>query len=69
MTEAEFKTVIVKPGSACTRVDRGRIRQVQQLRYVAELGRHSNLPWSRFRTMLARHPLPSATIVHQYAVP
>ncbi|MHC2440306.1 transposase InsO family protein [Bradyrhizobium sp. USDA 4451] len=30
--------------------------------------RHSNLPWSRSRAMLARHPLPTAKIVHQYAV-
>ena len=38
-------------------------------KWLRRRGRHSNLPWSRFRTMLARHPLPSATIVHQYAVP
>jgi hypothetical protein len=38
-------------------------------KWLRRRGRHSNLPWPRFRTMLARHPLPSATIVHQYAVP
>jgi group II intron reverse transcriptase/maturase len=38
-------------------------------KWLRRRGRHSNLPWTRFRTMLARHPLPSATIVHQYAVP
>jgi len=38
-------------------------------KWLARRGRHSNLPWSRFRAMLARYPLPSAKIVHQYAVP
>ena len=28
--------------------------------------RHSKLSWPRFRAMLARHPLPSALIVHQH---
>lgn len=37
-------------------------------KWLARRGRHSNLPWSRFRAMLARHPLPPAKIVHQYAV-
>lgn len=37
-------------------------------KWLARRGRKSNLRWSRFRAMLARHPLPSAKIVHQYAV-
>ncbi|MGE4061728.1 MAG: reverse transcriptase domain-containing protein [Sphingomonadales bacterium] len=37
-------------------------------KWLARRGRHSNLPWPRFRAMLARHPLPPAAIVHQYNV-
>ena len=37
-------------------------------KWLARCGRHSNLPWPRFRAMLARYPLPPALIVHQYAV-
>jgi hypothetical protein len=28
--------------------------------------RHCNLPWPRFRAMLAQHPLRPALIIHQY---
>jgi hypothetical protein len=35
-------------------------------KWLARRGRHSNLPWPRFRAMLARYPLPPALIVHQY---
>ena len=38
-------------------------------KWLARRGRHSNLSWPRFRAMLARHPLPPAKIIHQYAVP
>jgi group II intron reverse transcriptase/maturase len=37
-------------------------------KWLSRRGRHSNLPWSRFGAMLDRHPLPSATIVHQFGV-
>jgi len=37
-------------------------------KWLARRGRHSNLPWPRFRAMLARYPLPPAKIVHQYNV-
>jgi RNA-directed DNA polymerase len=37
-------------------------------KWLTRRGRHSNLPWPRFRAMLARHPLPPALIVHQYNV-
>ncbi len=37
-------------------------------KWLSRRGRHSNLPWSRFGAMLGRHPLPSATIVHQFGV-
>jgi RNA-directed DNA polymerase len=35
-------------------------------KWLARRGRHSNLPWPRFRAMLARYPLPPALIIHQY---
>ncbi len=38
-------------------------------KWLARRGRHSNLPWQRFRAMLARYPLPAALIVHKYAAP
>jgi group II intron reverse transcriptase/maturase len=37
-------------------------------KWLARRGRHSNLPWPRFKAMLARYPLPPALIVHQYNV-
>ena len=45
--------------------------QVQRIwrKWLRRRGRHSKLSWPRFRAMLARHPLPPARIVHQYAVP
>jgi RNA-directed DNA polymerase len=38
-------------------------------KWLARRGRHSHLPWIRFRAMLGRYPLPPALIVHQYAGP
>ena len=35
-------------------------------KWLSRRGRHSNLPWPRFRAMLDRHPLPVARIVHQF---
>ncbi len=45
--------------------------QVQRIwrKWLRRRGRHSKLSWLRFRAMLARHPLPSARIVHQSAAP
>jgi len=37
-------------------------------KWLARRGRHSNLPWPRFKAMLKRYPLPPALIVHQYNV-
>ena len=37
-------------------------------KWLGRRGRHSHLPWSRFRAMLAKYPLPPALIVHHYAV-
>ena len=37
-------------------------------KWLVRRGRHSNVPWPRFRAMLVRHPLPPAAIVHQYNV-
>ena len=38
-------------------------------KWLRRRGRHSHMSWSRMRAMLARYPLPPATIVHQYAAP
>jgi hypothetical protein len=38
-------------------------------KWLRRRGRHSKLSWPRFSAMLARYPLPSARIVHPYAVP
>jgi len=35
-------------------------------KWLARRGRHSNLSWSRFAAMLARHPLPPPLLVHTY---
>ena len=37
-------------------------------KWLTRRGRHSNLPWPRFRAMLKRRPLPPAQIVHKYHV-
>jgi hypothetical protein len=42
---------------------------MEEKKWLARRGRHSNLTWTRFRAMLARYPLPAAKIVHQYASP
>jgi group II intron reverse transcriptase/maturase len=38
-------------------------------KWLMRRGRHSKIRWTRFRAMLARHPLPPARIVHRYAHP
>ena len=38
-------------------------------KWLMRRGRHCNLPWPRFRAMLARHPLPTAKVVHRLAAP
>jgi len=38
-------------------------------KWLTRRGRHSSLPWPRFRAMLARYPLPAASIIHRYHVP
>jgi len=45
--------------------------QVERIwrKWLSRRGRHGNVPWSRFRAMLARSPLPAALIVHKYAAP
>ena len=38
-------------------------------KWLTRRGRRSSLPWPRFRAMLARYPLPAASIIHRYHVP
>lgn len=67
---------VIRRHCACYGISRNgrRIRwyphQVTRIwrKWLARRGRYSNLPWSRFRAMLARYPLPTAKIVRQYAV-